>query len=121
MSKAILVRETGGADKLLWETLEPGAPGPDPHGCLPTIMAIAERYPELKAQESFLSLQSELASTEQRVALVRAYYNNTATFHNTRMELVPDQLISGMAGLKRRELIQATGFEPASVPVDFTP
>jgi hypothetical protein len=89
----------------------PGKPGPDPHALLPAVRTLAERYPELKAQESFLSLQQELADTEQRIALARAYFNDIATFHNTRLEIVPDRWVARIAGMRPRALMTADDFE----------
>ncbi len=95
----------------------PGTPGPDPRGCLPQLLAIVERYPELKSNEAFLSLQRSLADTEQRIALARGYFNSIATFFNTRLEIVPDAYIAALAGMKSQPLIEATGFERAAVDV----
>jgi hypothetical protein len=89
----------------------PGQPGPDPRGVRADVRVVVERYPELKAQPAFLELQEELAETEERIALARAYYNDIATFHNTRMELVPDRLVAPLAGLRPAPLLTADGFE----------
>jgi hypothetical protein len=97
----------------------PGRPGPDPHACLPTVAVIAERYPELKAQESFLRLQEELSDTEERIALARGYYNDIAAFYNTRLEVVPDRLVASLAGLHPSALLAAQSFERAPVAVKF--
>jgi len=97
----------------------PGKPGPDPRAILPAVRTLAERYPELKAQESFLAIQQELADTEQRVALARAYFNDIATFHNTRLEIVPDRWIAGIAGLKPAALMTADDFERAVPEVNL--
>ena len=94
----------------------PGKPGPDPRALLPAVRTLAERYPELKAQDSFLSLQQELSDTEQRIALARAYFNDIATFHNTRLEIVPDRWIARLAGMRPRALMTADDFE-RTVPV----
>ncbi len=99
----------------------PGRPGPDPHAILPAVRTLAERYPELKAQESFLALQEELSDTEQRVALARAYFNDIATFHNTRLEIVPDRWVARLAGMKPRALMTADDFERAVPAVDLLP
>ena len=97
----------------------PGKPGPDPHAVLPAVRTLAERYPDLKAQESFLSLQQELADTEQRIALARAYFNDIATFHNTRLEIVPDRWIARLAGLQAAALLAAGAFERAVPDVNL--
>lgn len=97
----------------------PGEEGPDPRGCAGTLLAIAEAYPELKSQEAFLSLQEQLSETEQRIALARAYYNDIATFFNTRLEMIPDRWVAKLASLEPKRLIAASGFERAPVPVDL--
>jgi hypothetical protein len=95
----------------------PGEPGPDPRALLPGVRAVVERYPELKAQEAFLKLQEELAETEQRLALARAYFNDIATFYNSRLEHVPDRFLAGLGALKPAALIGAADFERAPVAV----
>jgi hypothetical protein len=97
----------------------PGEAGPDPQGCVPALLAIVERYPELKADEAFGRLQQALIDTEQRIALARAYYNDIATFHNTRLQTVPDRYLAALGGLRPRGLIGATGFERAPVAVNL--
>ena len=97
----------------------PGRPGPDPHAIAPAVRTLVEAYPELKAQASFLSLQRELGDTEQRVALARAYFNDIATFYNTRLECVPDRWIAALAGMKPRVLMTADDFERAAPRVNL--
>ena len=82
-----------------------------------TLVALSERYPELKANELFLKLHGELTSTEQRLALARAYFNDIATFYNTRLEIIPDRFVATLAGFRRRTLWQADDFERAPVEV----
>jgi hypothetical protein len=97
----------------------PGQPGPDPAAVLPTLRAIAERYPDLKANESFLTLQKSLSETEQRLALARAYFNEIATGYNTCLEVVPDRFVASLAGLRSQPLLAAADFERAPVSVDL--
>jgi hypothetical protein len=97
----------------------PGVAGPDFHAVRPTLLAIAERYPELKAQSSFLNLQKNLADTEERIALARGYFNEIATHYNTRLEVIPDRFIAALGGLRPQALMQANEFERAPVEVDF--
>lgn len=97
----------------------PGEAGADFHGVGKMVIGIAERYPELKAQESFLELQRELVNTEQRIALARGYFNEIATFYNTRLEIVPDRFIAQLANLQPQALLAAADFERAPVAVEF--
>ena len=65
-----------------------------PHAsCAPTLIALAESHPILKSDTSFLALQTELAATETRIALARAYYTDIASFFNLRTETIPDRWI----------------------------
>jgi hypothetical protein len=95
----------------------PGEPGPDHQACARVLRAVAERYPELTAQDAFTRLMQNLVDTEQRIALARAYYNEIAAFHNTRLELVPDRFIAPLAGLRPQALMAAEDFERAPVQV----
>jgi len=97
----------------------PWEPGTDVAGARATVQAVAERYPELKANAAFLALQKELAETETRIALARDYYNEIATHHNTRREIVPDRWLAPLAGLKPRPLLGAESFERAAVAVNL--
>jgi hypothetical protein len=99
------------------EATPPGEPGPDHKGIAPLLAVIVERYPELKASESFLRLQHTLSDTEQRIALARDYFNNIATFYKTRLDIIPDRFVAAMARLRPQDLLAAAGFERA--PVDI--
>ena len=99
------------------EATPPGVSGPDFKGLAPMLRAIIERYPDLKANVSFLRLQQSLVDTEQRIALARDYFNDTATFYNTRLEIVPDRFVAGLARLRPATLMSAADFERAPVQV----
>ncbi len=99
------------------EATPPGVAGADFKGISPVLRAVVEQYPDLKASESFLRLQKELADTEQRIALARDYFNNVATFYNTRLEIIPDRFVATLAGMKPRVLMSASEFERAPVTI----
>ena len=101
------------------EATLPGQAGPDPAAVLPSLRAIVERYPDLKANRSFAELQESLSETEQRIALARAYFNEIATGYNTCLEVVPDRFVASMGGLKQQPLLAAADFERANVTVDL--
>ena len=63
---------------------------------LRSLFALAEAYPNLKANENFLSLQEELASTENKIGFARQYYNDTAKSYKNRVEMFPGSIIAGM-------------------------
>ena len=94
-------------------------PGPDVASTHATLRAVVERYPELQANDAFLQLQRELADTETRIALARDYYNEIATHHNTRLEIIPDRWLAPLAGLRVRNLLGAETFERAAVAVNL--
>ena len=89
----------------------------DLRGYSPTLLAIAERYPDLKADQSFLALQRSLSDTEQRIALARGYFNDIVTFYNTRLEVIPDRFVGRMARLFRQNLIRTSDLERAPTEV----
>jgi hypothetical protein len=97
----------------------PGQPGPDPHAATEVVGAIIERYPELTANPSFMKLHENLVDTEQRIALARGYFNDIATFFNTRLERVPDRFIAALGAMKPRALMMADQFERATVEVEL--
>ncbi len=99
----------------------PGVAGPDYQGMRNTVAAIAEKYPELKANDGFASLQQNLIDTEQRIALARGYFNEIATHYNTRLEQVPEKFVARMARMQAQTLMAANDFERAPVRVSFTP
>ena len=78
----------------------PGVTGGDYEAMGKILFAVAERYPDLKSQESFAALQKNLVDTEQRIALARGYFNEIATFYNTRLEIVPDRFVAALMAMK---------------------
>ncbi len=98
----------------------PGVNGPDYSAVNKTTIAIAERYPELKANANFAALQKSLIDTEQRIALARGYFNDIATHYNTRLEIVPERYVAGLAAMKPQALMEANDFERAPVKVELT-
>ena len=85
----------------------------------PQLVAVVERYPEIRAQESFDELRKNLVETEDRIALARAYYNNIATFYNTRLERVPDRYVADILKMQPESLFQAEGFERQAQKIAF--
>jgi LemA protein len=83
------------------------------------LIAVAEAYPDLKANQNFLSLQDELTSTEDRIAAARRYYNANVRELNTRVETVPSNMVAGMFNIGRAEYFEVEGEERNPVRVDF--
>ncbi|MCI0656133.1 MAG: LemA family protein [Acidobacteria bacterium] len=71
------------------------------------LLAIAENYPQLKANENFIRLQDELAGTENRVAVERRAYNESVRAYNAYIKTFPNNLIAGMFNFKEREYFEA--------------
>ena len=70
-------------------------------GALKSLFAVAEAYPELKANTNFLELQSQLTDTEDKISFARQFYNDTVQKFNTKIELFPFNLIAGFLGFER--------------------
>jgi LemA protein len=77
-------------------------------GVLGRMFALAEAYPDLKANQNMLSLQEELTSTENKVSFARQGYNDAVMAYNTKRESFPDTIFAGMFGFGPAELLQAT-------------
>lgn len=91
-------------------------------GALKTIFALAENYPDLKANQNFLDLQNTLTEIEEHIQLSRRYYNATVRDFNTKIEVFPNNLIAGPFGFQKREFFEVDGEEERkNVKVDFTP
>ena len=75
---------------------------------LKTIMAVSESYPDLKANQNFLSLQEELTSTENKISYSRQFYNDAVTMYNNKLQMFPNNLIAGMFNFKEEELFKTT-------------
>jgi len=77
-------------------------------GALGKLFALAEAYPDLKANENMMAVQEELTSTENKIAFARQAYNDVVMGYNTKRESFPDNIFAGMFGFKEAELLQAT-------------
>ena len=86
---------------------------------LKSIFAVAESYPDLKANQNFLQLQEELTGTENKVAASRQYYNDVVMEYNTKRETIPTNIIAGVFKFNEEELLEAEEKERANVKVEF--
>ena len=87
---------------------------------LKTIMAVSEAYPDLKANQNFISLQQELANTENKISFSRQFYNDSVTMYNTKLEVFPSNIIASMFGFKPEEFFKVESEEARkNVKVDF--
>jgi len=81
------------------------------------IYGIVERYPSIKANQGFVKIQQELSDTETRIALARAFYNESVTALNNRIETLPDALVAGPARVKKADYFKIEEFEKAPVSI----
>ena len=89
-------------------------------GQLSRLIAVAENYPDLKANTSFTEVMEELRNTENKVAYSRQAYNDTVTRYNTQLETIPTNIIAGMFNFKPEELFETTSEEvKEAVKVNF--
>lgn len=83
------------------------------------LNAVAEAYPDLKANQNFLDLQQQLATTEDQIAFARTYYNDAAGQLNTLVATLPWLLLVGVAGVSKREFYDAPAAHDAPPAVSF--
>jgi LemA protein len=83
------------------------------------LFALAEAYPNLKANENFASLQSELSTTEDRIAYARQFFNSAVQTYNTSTQSIPTNIVAGIGGFRARDLFEAAGDERGPVQVRF--
>jgi LemA protein len=86
---------------------------------LSRLLAIAENYPDLKANQNFLELQAQLEGTENRIAVERRKFNETATTYNTAIKRVPVVFFAGMLGFKDRPYFEAEAGSEKAPEVQF--
>lgn len=87
---------------------------------LKSIFALAENYPDLKANQNFLELQRELSDTEDKIQASRRFYNGNVRDFNTKIELFPNNIIAGMLNFSKREFFEVENEkERENVKVEF--
>ena len=88
-------------------------------GTLKSLFAVAEAYPDLKANQNFLNLQEELTSTEDRVAYSRQFYNDSVLNYNNKLQTFPTNLIAGSFHFEKKEFFDTPDEETGPVKVQF--
>ncbi len=84
-------------------------------GALKSLFAVSENYPDLKANENFLGLQSELTDTEDKIQAARRFYNGNIRDFNMKLQVFPTSIIGGMLGFKSREFYDVAESEREAV------
>jgi LemA protein len=88
-------------------------------GALKSLFAVAEAYPDLKANQNFLQLQEELTATEDKVAYARQFYNDSVLTYNTRIQQFPTVILAGMFHFVKRDFFDAEPGDTEPVQVQF--
>lgn len=83
------------------------------------IMALAESYPDLKANTNFIDLQNQLKEIEEKISYARQFYNDSVLMYNNKIEMFPSNLIASMFGFKRENFFEADEKERENVQVKF--
>ena len=88
---------------------------------LTRLLAVAERYPDLKASQNFLALQEELTSTENKISFSRQFYNDSVLKYNNQTQMFPSNIIAAMTGFNAGEFFEVTVATEGEAPkVTFT-
>jgi LemA protein len=77
-------------------------------GALSRLLAVVERYPDLKANQNFLALQEELTSTENKISFSRQFYNDSVLSYNNKIQMFPSNMVANMTGFKAGEFFEVT-------------
>lgn len=88
-------------------------------GALRGLFAVAENYPQLKANENFLKLQNRISELEERIADRREFFNDDVNTYNTRIGQIPEVFVASFMNLKRRELFKVSDDDRRQVEVKF--
>lgn len=101
------VKETADAENML-------------EGALKSLFAVAEAYPDLKANENFLQLQNELVDTEDKIQASRRFYNGGVRDLNTKIQIFPNNVFAGMLGFSQRDFFEVEDMASVEKPVEVT-
>ena len=88
-------------------------------GALKSLFAVAEAYPDLKANQNFLQLQEELTSTEDRIAYARQFYNDSVLNYNNKIQVFPRNVLAGVFNFEKREYFEGDPEASGPVKVQF--
>ena len=117
LQKVIAARSQAMASKSVQETAEAENAL---NQSLGKIFALMENYPELKANKNVLDLQEELTTTENQIAFARQYYNDLVTQYNTKQQVFPSNMLSGLFGFKPSELFEVAAADTALPRVNLS-
>jgi len=106
MTQATGIKEQGAAQNMITDALK-------------SVFAVAEAYPELKANEGFIKLQEELSGTESKIAFARQFYNDTVMSYNTLIQSFPANIIANSFSFKERDYFPMEDAARENVKVQF--
>jgi LemA protein len=106
LMNAKTVQETAEANNMLTDTLK-------------SLFAVAENYPELKANENFLKLQSQLEETENKIAYSRQFYNDTVLMYNNKCQMFPSNLLASSFNFQEAEFFEIEETKKEVPKVEF--
>lgn len=110
-ARAAAMGATGMADKAQAENMLSGT--------LKSLFAVAEAYPQLKANENFLSLQKDLTDTEDKIQYSRRFYNTNVRDFNIKIQVFPSSIIAGMFSFKKKDMFEAEAAAKETPKVQF--
>ena len=88
-------------------------------GALKSLFAVAENYPDMKANNNFMQLQQRITELEEKIADRREFFNDSVNVYNIRIQQVPDVFLASMMNLQRRDLFKTTDEDRKDVEVKF--
>ncbi|WP_231591904.1 LemA family protein [Methanosarcina sp. WH1] len=100
------VNETAEASNYLFSTLK-------------SLFAVAENYPDLKANQNFMQLQKDLMETENKITYSRQFYNDTVMKYNISIQTIPKNIVASLTGFEKKDLFEATQAEREVPKVEF--
>jgi LemA protein len=86
---------------------------------LKSLFAVAENYPDLKANQNFIQLQKDLMETENKIAYARQFYNDTVMKYNISIQTIPKNVVASLLGFQKKDLFEATQAEREVPKVEF--
>lgn len=85
---------------------------------LKSLFAVSEAYPDLKANQNFMQLQSEVTDTEDKIQAARRFYNGNVRDYNTKLQVFPTNMLGGMLGFKNRDFFEVANQAEVEKPVE---
>ncbi len=86
---------------------------------LSKLFALSESYPDLKANENFMSLQNDLKETEDKISYSRQFYNDSVLTYNNKVEMVPSNIVAGVAGFKKAVFFETNEADKKTPEIKF--